>query len=66
MRVLAVKASLPGTLNEVERASPAGLMAANPPIASTSQTPTTSFLWPRTHRVRVVIELRLDIRPVLS
>ena len=33
-----------------------------PATARTTQSPTTSFLWLRTHRVRVVIGLRLAIR----
>ena len=39
-----LKASLPGMSNEVDRASPAGFIAANPAIARTIQSPTTSFL----------------------
>ena len=45
MRLLAANASLPGMLNCWSRErSPAGFIAANPPIARTSQRPTTSFL----------------------
>ena len=61
MRLLASNASLPGMLKDVESASPAGFMAANPASARTTQSPRTSFLWRSTHRVRVVIALRLDI-----
>src|SRR4051812_30801086 len=66
MRLLALKASLPGMLKELESASPAGFIAASPAIATAIQRPTTSFLWPSTHRVRVVIALRLDIGFALS
>jgi hypothetical protein len=61
MRAFALNASLPGMLKVVDSASPAGFIAANPAIARTIQSPPTSFLWCSTHRVRVVIALRLDM-----
>jgi hypothetical protein len=65
MRLFAMAASVPGRLNCPDSASPAGRMAATPPIATTSQSATIRRLCARTHRVRVAIALPSDIWAIL-